>query len=102
MAREPAAHNPRDAECGALRARVAALEVELRESEERFRCQEIDTLKQAEEQRRLLVEGEKMRALGEMASGVAHDLNQYLGLVAGHGELALHELARPQLDRDSL
>ena len=27
--------------------------------------------------------GEKLRALGQMASGVAHDLNQYLGLVAG-------------------
>jgi CheY-like chemotaxis protein len=27
-----------------------------------------------------------------MASGVAHDLNQYLGLVAGHAELALYEL----------
>ena len=46
--------------------------------------------------------GEKLRALGEMASGVAHDLNQYLGLVAGHGELALHELDGPRIDRDSL
>src|SRR5262249_47025695 len=64
--------------------------------------QEIDALKLAEEQQRLLVEGERLRALGEMASGVAHDLNQYLGLVAGHGELALHELDGPRVDRDSL
>jgi signal transduction histidine kinase/ActR/RegA family two-component response regulator len=103
MARQPAADDPDDAERAALRARVAALEVELRESEER--CRSLlgnGVRKPAEEPRRLLVEGEKMRALGEMASGVAHDLNQYLGLVAGHGELALHELDRPQLDRDSL
>jgi PAS domain-containing protein len=37
MARQPAADDPRDAERVDLRARVAALEVELRESEERFR-----------------------------------------------------------------
>lgn len=36
--------------------------------------------------------GEKLRALGQMASGVAHDLNQYLSLIAGHGELALRTL----------
>ena len=37
MARQPAADNPRDAERVALRARVAALEIELQESEQRFR-----------------------------------------------------------------
>jgi PAS domain S-box-containing protein len=36
--------------------------------------------------------GEKLRALGQMASGVAHDLNQYLGMVAGYGDLALRAL----------
>jgi signal transduction histidine kinase/CheY-like chemotaxis protein len=113
MPRQPAADDSRDAERAALRARIAALEIALRESEERFRSlvgndasggtvQDRAALTRAEEQRRLLVEGEKLRALGEMASGVAHDLNQYLGLVAGHGELALHEVDRPGLDRDSL
>jgi len=34
----------------------------------------------------------KLRALGQMASGIAHDLNQALGLVVGHGELALRQL----------
>ena len=36
--------------------------------------------------------GEKLRALGQMASGVAHDLNQYLGLVAGYGDLTIRAL----------
>ena len=43
-------------------------------------------------------EGQKLRALGQIASGVAHDLNQNLGLIAGHGELALRALREPSLD----
>jgi len=31
--------------------------------------------------------GEKLRALGQLSSGVAHDLNQTLGLITGYGEL---------------
>ena len=30
--------------------------------------------------------GEKLRALGQLSSGVAHDLNQSLALIAGYGE----------------
>jgi CheY-like chemotaxis protein len=41
------------------------------------------------------VRGEKLRALGQMASGVAHDLNQYLGLVAGYGDLTARSLDGP-------
>jgi PAS domain S-box-containing protein len=33
------------------------------------------------------VRGEKLRALGQLSSGVAHDLNQSLALIAGYGEL---------------
>jgi PAS domain S-box-containing protein len=44
--------------------------------------------KEAERQRDALERAEKLRALGQMASGVAHDLNQSLGLVAGYSELA--------------
>ncbi len=43
-------------------------------------------------------EGEKLRALGQMASGVAHDLNQYLGLVAGYADIASRSLAGAQPD----
>jgi PAS domain S-box-containing protein len=52
------------------------------------------------------VRGEKLRALGQMASGVAHDLNQYLGLVAGYGDLTMRALDAPAPDlagaRDAL
>jgi CheY-like chemotaxis protein/nitrogen-specific signal transduction histidine kinase len=48
--------------------------------------------------REALAQTEKLRALGQMASGVAHDLNQYLGLVAGHSELALRALGDPTPD----
>ena len=50
--------------------------------------------------------GEKLRTLGQMASGVAHDLNQYLGMVAGYGDLTMRALneASPDLAaaRDAL
>jgi PAS domain S-box-containing protein len=43
-------------------------------------------------------EGEKLRALGQMASGVAHDLNQYLGLVAGYADITVRSLTGTQPD----
>ncbi|HEY3107529.1 MAG TPA: ATP-binding protein, partial [Chloroflexota bacterium] len=60
----------------------------------------------AAERAQQLVENEKLRALGQMASGVAHDLNQSLGMVVGHSELALRAVdqggAKPADLRDSL
>ena len=44
--------------------------------------------KEAEQCRRALNQAEKLRAMGQMASGVAHDLNQALGLIARYGGLA--------------
>ena len=55
---------------------------------------------------RQVAEGARLRALGQLASGVAHDLNQYLGLVVGYGDLAMAALNREVVDaaavRDSL
>lgn len=39
-----------------------------------------------------LAHGERLRALGEMASGIAHDLNQSLALITGYSEIAYQEL----------
>ena len=55
---------------------------------------------------RQVAEGARLRSLGQLASGVAHDLNQYLGLVVGYGDLAMAALNREVIDaaavRDSL
>jgi len=48
--------------------------------------------KAAERQRELFDQGQKLRALGQMAGGIAHDLNQALAVVTGYVELALDDL----------
>ena len=44
-----------------------------------------------------LVRTEKLRALGEMASGVAHDFNNLLAAILGRAQLVLHRLTDPKL-----
>jgi GAF domain-containing protein/ActR/RegA family two-component response regulator len=44
-----------------------------------------------------LVRTEKLRALGEMASGVAHDFNNLLASVLGRAQLLLRRVEEPQL-----
>ena len=67
---------------------------------------DITQRKEAERQREHLIETEKLRALGQMASGIAHELTQSLLLITGNGELAEHALAEPSADltfaRDAL
>lgn len=46
-------------------------------------------LKEAQEQ---IVQAEKLRALGEMASGVAHDFNNLLAVILGNIQLLSHQL----------
>jgi PAS domain S-box-containing protein len=45
---------------------------------------------------------EKLRALGQMAGGIAHDLNQALTLVSGYGELAREALQAGTSDADGI
>jgi PAS domain S-box-containing protein len=49
--------------------------------------------REAERQREAMASSEKMRALGQLAGGVAHDLNQSLAMVSGYAELARKALA---------
>jgi signal transduction histidine kinase len=63
---------------------------------------DITDRKQAEDRRRALVQAEKLRALGQMASGVAHDLNQSLALIAGYGHIALRALDEKQPDLEAV
>jgi PAS domain S-box-containing protein len=54
---------------------------------------DITAQKRAETQRELLARGERLRALGQMAGGIAHDLNQALAVVTGYADLAREALA---------
>jgi signal transduction histidine kinase/ActR/RegA family two-component response regulator len=51
--------------------------------------QTLHDLKQAQDQ---IVQTEKLKAMGEMASGVAHDFNNILAVILGNIQLLLHQL----------
>jgi len=51
--------------------------------------QTLKELKQAQSQ---IIQAEKLRAMGEMASGVAHDFNNVLAVILGNIQLLLHQL----------
>lgn len=53
--------------------------------------QTLKDLKQAQDQ---MVQAEKLRAMGEMASGVAHDFNNLLAVILGNIQLLLHQFDR--------
>jgi signal transduction histidine kinase/ActR/RegA family two-component response regulator len=61
----------------------------------------LQELRQAQDQ---VVQAEKLRAMGELASGVAHDFNNVLAVVLGNAQLLLHQLDRlgPEEIREGL
>jgi signal transduction histidine kinase/ActR/RegA family two-component response regulator len=63
--------------------------------------QTLQELKLAQDQ---IVQAEKLRAMGEMASGVAHDFNNVLAVVLGNIQLLLYQMDRlsPEEIREGL
>ncbi len=51
-----------------------------------------ETLKELKQAQDQIIQAEKLRALGEMASGVAHDFNNVLAVILGNIQLLLHQL----------
>jgi PAS domain S-box-containing protein len=67
---------------------------------------DITERRQAEEERKVLQErlqrAEKMEALGTLAGGVAHDLNNVLGVVVGYAEMLLMDVDKSSSIRPRL
>lgn len=56
-------------------------------------------LRTVEESQQRIVQGERLRALGEMAGGVAHDFNNVLAIIVGRAEVLISEAEDPELQR---
>lgn len=55
-----------------------------------------------DEQRMRLIASSKMSALGEMAGGIAHEINNPLAIILGNSMILRTSLADGQIDRESL
>jgi signal transduction histidine kinase len=60
--------------------------------------EDVTEARRAEQQREAMAQSEKLRALGQMATGIAHDLNQSLMLVASFTDLARQALTQDPPD----
>jgi signal transduction histidine kinase len=93
-----------EAEAALLRALVgqAAVAIQNARLYEDARAHEVEARRALEELRRTqeqLVRMEKLRALGEMASGVAHDFNNVLAVILGRVQLLQRKLDDPTFRR---
>lgn len=74
-----------------LELRVEQRTAELREMQEAWRSQQED-----------LAHADRLNTLGEMASGIAHELNQPLMAITGFADVCLQLLDSDQFDREQL
>ena len=61
-----------------------------------------DRLEEEVEMQKKLAETEKLSALGRLAAGLAHDFNNILGAIMGYAEMALFEIPKKNLARQSM
>lgn len=83
------------AENAAIAIEKAELYAELKKKTETLE-KTIEELKTTQEQ---LIQSEKLRALGNLASGVAHDFNNILAAILGRTQLLLRKVQDPDLLR---
>lgn len=56
-------------------------------------------LQSLEASQQRVVQTERLRALGEMAGGVAHDFNNTLAVILGHAQLLLRQIDHPEVQQ---
>lgn len=56
-------------------------------------------LEKVETSQQRIIQGERLRALGELAGGVAHDFNNVLAVIVGRAQLLLQQVDEPGLKR---
>jgi signal transduction histidine kinase/ActR/RegA family two-component response regulator len=85
----------REVEDATLRAHAGRLEEQVAERTRELRA----ALAAVDESQQRIVQGERLRALGEMAGGVAHDFNNVLAAILGRVRLVLDRTSDPELRR---
>jgi signal transduction histidine kinase/ActR/RegA family two-component response regulator len=85
----------REVEDATLRAHAGRLEEQVAERTRELRA----ALSAVDESQQRVVQGERLRALGEMAGGVAHDFNNLLAAILGRVRLLLDGTKDPEVRR---
>jgi signal transduction histidine kinase/ActR/RegA family two-component response regulator len=93
--RDALAFEPGSVELGSFLASQAAVAL----ANARLYADLRKALASLEESQRRVIQGERLRALGEMATGVAHDFNNVLAVVVGRAQLLLRQTLDPELVR---
>ena len=61
-----------------------------------------ERLEEERQMRKVLTETEKLSALGQLSSGLAHDFNNILAAIMGYVEMAMYEIPKNNIARQSL